>query len=157
NQGIIVSSDGRSSRFRWNSWNGTTWGTSATQALSGKLLWATLRRDVGSDNMAITYVDNANNVGVVRWTGAAWTGQTNLATADSTADRGVDNVFENTGARNGFIMVPYSNTTAAQYQYWNGTSWSGAATLASIARSATISTVRDGQNTVLAIFFDHIN
>jgi hypothetical protein len=157
-QALIVTSDGNPGRFAWQAWNGTTWTTTATVALSGRLQWGELVRNVGNDQAAICYVDHNNNVGVVRWDGSAWTGQTNLdAAANTTASRPVSCAFETTIGRTNYLMVAYSDATNARYSFWNGSTWSTEASVSTIVGGPVARLRRTGDGEILGVFFDATN
>ncbi len=157
-QALVVASDGNPSRFAWRAWNGATWSAAATVALSGRLQWGELVRNVGNDQAALCYVDHNNNVGVVRWDGSAWTGQTNLdAAANTTASRPVSCAFETTVGRTNYLMVAYSDATNARYQFWNGTTWSGESSISTIVGGPVAQIRRTGDGMILGLFFDATN
>ena len=156
-QALIVTSDGNPARFRWNSWNGTTWGTAATEAIGDDLEWARLSRDVGSDAMVLCYQDEDTAAGVVRWTGSAWAGQTELVTdanGNAKTDPGFDCVYEDTTGRNGYIMTAISTTTAVGYFTYNASTWSSISNVDTLGDNATLQLARAGDNTILGVFFD---
>jgi len=157
NQAVIAVSNGGNANFSWRAWN-AGWTAPATQVLGDDFEVGSMAADTGTDNMAICYVDQDTDVGVVRWTGAAWTGQTELDIAgDNKIDRPVDCAFENTTARNGYIMVAYSDTTGLRYQYWNGATWIAEASISTIADTPTVQLIRSGSSSIMALGFDDGN
>lgn len=158
-QAISISGDGNPTRFEWNSWNGTAWAGLSTEAsISDNLMWAELQRDDGTDAMALCYVDESTDIGVIRWTGAAWTGQTILDAAGKTnADRPISCQYETTAGRDGNIMAMYSDTTNMRYSFFNGATWSTEATINAITDAATVQSARTGNGTILGLFFDDTN
>ena len=157
-QAVVAVSNGGGASFSWRAWNGSTWTAAATVALGDDFEWGSMASDVGSDNMALCYVDNDTDIGVVRWTGAAWTGQTELDTAgNSKNSRPVDCMFEVGGSRDGYIMVAYSDTTAVRYRSWNGGSWAAEATISTISDASTIQLQRTGVHLLQLMAFDDVN
>ena len=159
NQAVVVTSDGNPSRFRWTAWNGTAWSAAATVATAGRVYWGEIVNNVGNDNMALCYVDHNSNIGAVRWTGAAWTGQTDLdvAGAYTTASRVVSCAFETTSGRTDYIMAAYSDATNARYRVWNGATWAAETSVSSITSAPTVQLRRTGDGTIIGTFFDSVN
>lgn len=159
-QAVIVTSDGNPARFRWNRWSGTAWGTAATQGIGDDFEWGQLVRDVGSNDLVLCYQDEDTDAGVVRWTGGAWTGQTELvadATMNAKNDPAFGCVFEDTAGRDGYILTALSTTSQSSYSIWNTSTWSTPAPVNTIGDSATMQLVRTGDAKVLATFFDDPN
>lgn len=155
NQAVVAVSNGAGSSFTWRSWNGTTWSTPAvTVALGDDFESGTIVADDGTDNMALCYVDQDRDIGVVRWTGAApWTGQIeHYATWGATGviydDRPVDCIYEVGGARDGYLTVVYATTTGVAYQSWNGAAWSTAARVSTLGPAPRIQVRRTGDNLI---------
>ncbi|MFT7506932.1 MAG: hypothetical protein ACI92I_000068, partial [Acidimicrobiales bacterium] len=156
-QALILTSDGNPPRFEWNSWNGTTWGSAATQGIGDDLEWGTLVSDVGSDELALCYIDEDADIGMVRWTGSAWAGQTELTTDGRTkVSPGFSCVFED-GTNDGNIMTAYTDSTQTNYSFWDGATWSTGAQLDSLTQTVTSELQRTGIGTILGVFFDDVN
>ncbi len=157
-QALSISGDGNPARFEYNSWSGAAWAGLATQGTPDNLMWAELVQDDGSDNMVLCYIDESVDVGIVRWTGSAWAGQTTLdATGNDVGDRPISCSYESTTGRDGYIMAVYSDDTNVRYQTYNGTSWSGEASVSTITDSASVNTIRTGTGAILAMLFDDVN
>ena len=158
-QALSISNDGNPVRFEYNSWNGAAWaGLLTDSTISDNILWAEMNRDVGTDAMAMCYIDESSNVGAIRWTGAAWAGVTNLDTvANSVADRGVSCQFETTTGRDGYIMSVYSDATNARYRSYNGATWAAEASISTIEDSASMRLIRTGTGRLLGLFYDDAN
>ena len=157
-QALIVTSNGNPSRFLWNSWNGTTWGTAANVTIGDDFEWGQMARDVGSDEIILCYQDEDTDAGVVRWTGSAWTGQTELQVdANDKHDPGFACVFEDTTARDNYILTSISDTAQTDYYTWNNTTWSTATQINSLGDTATAKLVRTGDAMILGAFFDDPN
>jgi hypothetical protein len=166
-QAVVVVSNGTNPSFLWTSWDGTEWTLLTTTFTTGNdFEWGVLSRDQGSDNMILCYIDENNDIGVVQWDGSGWLGTyLELDTAGNTSPttsipdgRPVSCEFETTTGRDGYIMVPYSDTCAARSRYWNGSSWSTPeTTISTIQDSWTVSTVRTGDGKILAAAHDDSN
>ncbi len=158
NQAIVAVSNGGGASFAWTSWDGTSWGINTTQGLGDDFEWGALRADDGSDNMALCYIDQDADIGVVRWDGNAWIAASERDTGgNANTGQAVDCAFETTAGRDGYIMLPYSDTAAARYQVWNGTSWAAEATISTIQDATTVETIRTGDGVILSLFNDDVN
>lgn len=161
-QALVTVSNGTASGFIWTSWNGSSWGISQTQALGDDFEWGRIRRDVGTDAMSLCYIDNDADIGTLQWDGNAWGTFTAAANERETGGnifdgRAVDCQYETTAGRDGYIMLPYSDTTNGRFQYRNATTWSSETTLSTITDSWTVSTVRTAAGGILALFHDDTN
>ncbi len=154
-QAIVVMANGANNNFVWTTWNGTEWSTAATQAVGNDFQWATLKPDLGSDNMALCYMDTDADVGIVRWNGESWVAAQELET-NSNADTGraISCEFETTAGRDGYIMIPYADTTNARYRFWNGTSYAAEASVTTILDSWEVGSVRAGDGKILTTWHD---
>ena len=158
-QGMVVTSNGITNGFIWTSWSGIEWGTPTAYTLGDDFEWGVLKSDQGSDNMALCYIDNDDDIGVIRWNGDAWqTTFTEIETFGNSFDgRAVSCEFETTSGRDGYIMVPYSDTTNARYQFWNGSVYSAEASISTIQDAWEVGSVRAGDGKILSIFHDDTN
>ncbi len=157
-QAVVVASDGNPARFTWNSWNGTVWGTAATQALGDDFEWGQMARDIGSDEMVLCYGDQDTDYGVVRWTGSAWAGQTELeVNGNALTDPGFACVFEDSSGRDSYILTTLSDTAQTDYYTWDTSTWSTTTQINTIGDSATMNLERTGDATILGTFFDDPN
>lgn len=57
NQAIVALSNNLATTLLYATWNGATWSTS-TYAIGDHIEWATLKRDVGTDEVILCYIDN---------------------------------------------------------------------------------------------------
>lgn len=157
-QAMVAVSDGNGNRFRYTSWNGTTWAAATTEALGDNFQWGNLIRDNGTDAMALCYIDYDIDIGVVQWTGSAWTAFSEIETVgNADTDRPVDCRYETKGLRDGYLMANYSDDTNGRYQYWNGASWSAEASVSTITDSATVQSARSDDGLILSVYFDDVN
>lgn len=161
-QALVTVSNGFTSGFVWTSWNGSSWGITQTQTLGDDFEWGRLRRDVGTDRISLCYIDQDADIGTLLWDGNAWDAFTSAGDERDTGGnlfdgRASDCQFETTTGRDGYLMLAYSDTMNARYQYWNGTSWAAEATISTIQDSWTVNTVRTSVGQILAFFHDDVN
>lgn len=159
-QAVVVapSAGGGPNRMVYRTWNGTTWSAETTQTIGGRLYWADIASNVGTDELMMCYINDASEVRAIRWTGTAWANDTLFtATVNSSADPAFSCVFENGGARENYVVGAYSDTTQTNYRNWNTTTWSTPTQVNSIVQSATMQLVRTGNDAILGTFFDYNN
>jgi lipopolysaccharide export system protein LptA len=158
NQAIVVSSNGNNANFAWKAWSSGAWSATTTVTLGDDFEWGNLRRDKGSDNMNLCYVDHDGDIGVSRWTGAAFQAITELDAGPTVKEgRPTDCVFENTTGRDGYIMNSYSDAVATRYRVWTGAAWAAEASISTIGVTFTDQLIRTGGDTILGTFFDSTN
>lgn len=156
---FVTTSNGANSNFIWTYWNGSVWAANTTNATTRRIQWIDLDGDPNNtNNMIACYTDlTAPDIGVSRWTGAAWSANVNLTTiGNSPNGKGMSCVFENTSGRSGNIMVPFSDTAGSQYSIWTGAAWSAQATVSNIGRAWTVDAKRASDGTILSMFFEHL-
>jgi hypothetical protein len=162
-QAVVAVSDDTAGDFEWTSWNGSDWSVVTIQDIQDDFEWGVLKRDEGSDSMALCYADQDDDLGIVRWDGAGWQDFQEFATNGNTGSSGtpdgrpVSCEFETTAGRDGFLMIPYSDNNFGEYQYWDGANFSSEATISTITDSWTVSSVRTGDGKILATFHDDDN
>jgi hypothetical protein len=157
-QAVVVVSNGAASSFIWNAWNGSSWGGTNTVTIGDDFGSGRLVRDLGSDEMALCYADVDSDIGFVEWSGSAWGGFTELElTGQSANGRPVTCDYETTAGRDNFVMVPYSDTTQAEYQYWDGASLVGPVALTTISDSWELRSARTGDGNILVVAYDDAN
>ncbi|MEK7462460.1 MAG: DUF2341 domain-containing protein [Patescibacteria group bacterium] len=157
-QALVTVSNGGGNNFSWTAWDGTEWSTPLTHSLGDDYQWGILKADVGTDNIALCYVDTDNDLGIVRWDGDMWqTAQEFEIGGYVDTGRDVSCEFETTAGRDGYIMVPHSNTTNSRYTYWNGSTLSATSTISTITEAWEIGTTRTGDGNVLSYFHDSVN
>ncbi len=159
NQAIIVHADGTAPRFRWSSWNGTTWSPiDTTQTIEDDFCWGTLVNAPYSDNLLLTYIDIDNDIGKVFWSGSAWMAYTEVETSgNSYAARCVQGQFENIFGHEGHAIIPYSDLQNACSRHAvnpAGAAWDAEVDVSTIQDSSTIQARRTGDGKILALFFD---
>lgn len=158
NQAIVAVANGANNNFVWISWNGSSWSSGGTVAIGNDFANGRFCSDVGSDVMAMSYIDIDNDIGVVRWNGSSFSGFQEFDTGGNSQNgRPISCEFETNGGRDGYIMIPYSDTTDARYQFWNGSILSGESTLTTITDAWEVRTARTGDGTILAFAYDDAN
>ncbi|MEY2664987.1 MAG: hypothetical protein RLZZ480_92 [Candidatus Parcubacteria bacterium] len=157
--GMVIVSNGATNGFLWASWLGTEWTTPTPKTLGDDFQWGVLKRDQGSDSMALCYIDTDADIGYVRWSGESWqSGYQELeTTGNADTGRAVSCEFEVTSGRDGYIMVPYSDDTNARWRAWQTTSTTTEASISTIQDSWEIGTTRTGDGKILAYFHDDVN
>jgi hypothetical protein len=163
-QAMVALSNGALATLVYNIWNGSAWAGTTTTALGDHIEWAGLKRDQGTDEMALCYVDNDTNIGVIQWTGSAWSAFAEIeAIANSKAGQAIDCVYETLGARDGYLLAPYSDNGAAgagdggKYQVAATSSFAGELDLDTFEDSWRVITVRGGDGMIHTAFFDDTN
>jgi Domain of unknown function (DUF2341) len=115
-QAIVAVSNSPNTTLLYGLWSGSAWSTS-THALGDMIEWATLKADDGSDRIALCYQDNDLDLGVLFWDGSGWGTNTELdIDGNDDTGRAIDCEFETSGARDGYLMVTYSDTIGTRYQ-----------------------------------------
>ncbi|MES2749536.1 MAG: DUF2341 domain-containing protein [Patescibacteria group bacterium] len=163
-QAIVALSNGALTTLVYNIWNGSSWAGTTTTPLGDHIEWASLKRDNGSDALALCYIDNDTNIGVIRWTGSAWSTFDEIELlGNSKAGQPIDCEYETLGARDGYLLAAYSDTGAAgagdggKYQVSTSTTYSGELDINTVEDSWRVLTTRGGDGTVHAVFFDDTN
>jgi Domain of unknown function (DUF2341)/Concanavalin A-like lectin/glucanases superfamily len=166
-QAIVIGANNVGTNLVYSTWNGSAWLATSTAtgtiALGDHVEWGSLKADDGSDEIALCYIDNDGNIGVIRWSGSAWGSFTEIEqTGNSKAGQAVDCEFETNGSRDGYLMVPYSDNGAAgvteggRYQYATAT-FNGEQDLSTIEDSWRVLAKRSADGTIHAVFFDDGN
>jgi hypothetical protein len=157
NQAVVALTNNLATTLLYATWNGTAWATS-TNALGDHIEWATLKRDVGTDEMVLCYIDNDANIGVNKWTGSGWSGFQEIEQiGNGKAGRPIDCEFETSAGRDGYTMAMYSDGTNGRYQTAATTTFGGELTLDTIQDSWRVSAVRGGDGIIHTAFFDDVN
>jgi hypothetical protein len=154
-QAIIVASNNPATTVLYDTWNGSAWAGANTIALGDRIEWASLKRDVGSDVVAMCYVDNDTDIGVVFWDGSSWGTFTELNVGGNSSNgRSVDCEFETNGSRDGYLMVAYSTTLSTFYQYYATSSYSGEVQIDVINDTWEDNLVRSGDGLIFLTAYD---
>lgn len=164
NQAVVAVSNGNNPSLYFATWDGEDWSVPTTHGLQNDFEWGILKRDKGSDVMALCYADQDDDLGVLWWDGDGWLpyqefdGAGNIGASGQPDGRPISCEFEITSGRDGYLMIPYSDTAAGRYQYMNDdTGFSGEASVSTIQDSWTVSSARTGEGKVLALFHDDAN
>ncbi len=159
-QAVVAVSNSSLNSFVWSAWNGSSWLATSTVAIGNDFAGGRITRDVGSDAMALCYVDiTTADLGYVRWNGASWdTPFTSVDTAgNSSNSRPISCEFETTAGRDGYIMIPYSDTAAIESRFWDGATLSSPAVVVSVINdSAEVRTARTGDGNILLVAYDDV-
>lgn len=155
----VPASGGGPNRMTRSVWNGTTWTTTAAETIDGRIFWSDIARNDSDDNMVLCYQNDNTDVQAIRWTGAAFTGDTELtATARFDTDQAFDCIYQTVGSSDNDILAVYSDTTNTKYRTWDsGTGWAAASQINSIGLTATMQLIRTGTGNILGAFFDDTN
>ena len=156
-QALAVVSNDTLASFIFSSWNGSSWTTPTSSAISNDFEWGSLKRDVGTDNLIFCYIDDVIDIGVKTWNGSAWSAST-LMTIDGNSKLGqpVDCEYQTLKGVDGDVIIPYSDTIVARYQQYTtatGT-FSGEFSLDTVNDSWSLQTVRGGDGTIHTFAFD---
>lgn len=159
-QAVVAVSNGVASSFIWTEWNGTRWSPTSTAtstiALGDDFEAGTLKRDLGTDNMVLCYVDEDADIGVSRWDGSAFTAFKEFTAAWATAgvvynDRPIDCSYESGGSRDGYATAIFSSPTTTYAQSWNGATWSTATRTANMTKGPRVQVRRTNDNLLQVI------
>ncbi|QQR65269.1 hypothetical protein IPH92_01660 [Candidatus Kaiserbacteria bacterium] len=166
-QAVVVVSNWTNPRFMYSTWNGSSWvatsSATGTVTLGNDFEWGTLSRDEGTDRLALCYIDENNDMGLVIWNGSSWGVFNEFETlGNAKQGRPVSCQFETIGARDGYIMIPYSDDGAGgigdggKYQYYATSSFSGEIDLGTIEDSYNVISSRAADGTILALYLDDV-
>jgi hypothetical protein len=154
-QAVIVASNGIANNFIYTTWNGVEFSTNATQALGNDFEFGRLATDPNSDRMALCYIDEDNDVGVVRWDGGVWSTFVELETlGNADTGRPVECAFETLAGRSDYLMSVYSDTANVRYRSATSTVWSAEASVSTIEDSFWVQVERAGDGSLLQVNLD---
>lgn len=158
-QALVAVSNGNAANFLWSAWNGSSWtATTATTTLEDDFEWGSLRRDVGTDRLALCYGDQDSSLGVVFWSGSSWGTYSEVeATGNAQTSWPIDCAFETNGSRDGYLMVPYADTTDGRYQFYATSTPSGEQSLDTMNDSWRVHALRSGDGLIHTAFMDDVN
>ncbi len=150
NQAVVVVSDDGNASFLYNTWNGSSWSGVLSNPMQDDFEHAVLKRDVNTDRLALCNIDQDGQISNVFWNGAAWDSRTLIeATGNSQAGRPVSCEFETTPGREGYLMIPYSDTADVRYQFYATSSYSGELPLGTLTDAWTTQTIRTADGLIL--------
>jgi len=111
-------------------WDGTAWGSELTGISIGATPnWFSLKADTNSDKLILVSVDGSDDLNTIRWSGTAWTLDTEHDDRVQTnAARCADVEFETTAGHEGHIVLVWGDWAASSitYKHFDGTTWSSA-------------------------------
>jgi fibronectin-binding autotransporter adhesin len=137
-QAVVVAANNTNNSFLWSAWNGSSWTTATATAIGNDFFWASLKRDDGTDRMALCYVDANNDIGVILWSGSAWNTTTVIDINNNDLNgRGVDCEYQTSQGTDGDLLVSYSDGVLSRYQVYSYAS-------SSFTVEADLSTMNDG-------------
>ncbi len=150
-QAVVVTSNNANNSFLWSAWNGSSWTTATATAVGDNFYWASLKRDVGTDKMALCYVDADNDIGVILWSGSAWNTTTEIDQNNNDINgRGVDCEYQTSLGTDGDLLVSYSDGVLSRYQTYSyaSSSFSVENDLSSMNDGFYMQSVRGGDGTI---------
>lgn len=158
-QAVVAVSNGGAQSFVTLNWDGIAWSGVTTITIGDDFEEGYMSRDVGTDNMVLCYIDQDNDLGIVRWNGSSWeTFQEFEIFGNNSHDaRPIGCEFETQGSRDGYIMIPHTNTNTGAYTQWNGTALSATSSIATTTDSMWVQSMRTGEGLIFAAFMDDIN
>ncbi len=125
----------RKAMFVWGSstsmesrvWEGTAWGSELVAVSIGATPnWFSLKADPNGDRLVLVSVDGDSDLNTVRWSGSAWTLDTEHDNSvETNAGRCADAEFETTPGHEGHIILVWGdfNTNPITYKHFDGTFW----------------------------------
>src|SRR3989338_8907156 len=129
-QAVVIVSNGTANSFAYTTWNGVEFSTNATQAIGNDFEFGRLAADTDSDNLALCYIDEDNDIGAIRWNGGVWSATTELDTGGNIdTGRPVDCKFETSAGRSEYLMAAYSDTVNVRHRSGTSTVYSTEATI----------------------------
>jgi len=158
-QAIVVAQSGGTT-VNYAVWNGSSWSTPLPVTVPARMYWGDMVADPYSSNVSLCFVNSNSHISVVTWDGAAWNTPTTLTTtANSVGGKSVSCQYETTSGREGNLMVVYSDTNFARYQYSTSSPnvFSGEMTLDTIEDSWTATLERGADGMLHTVFFDDVN
>jgi hypothetical protein len=109
-------------------WSGTTWGTElAGISIGATPNWFSLKADPNSNRLVLVSVDGSSDLNTIRWSGTAWTLDTEHDDSVQTnAARCADVEFEAAPGHEGHIILVWgdSATNPITYKHFDGIAWS---------------------------------
>lgn len=160
-QGMAVLTNTTNNNFNFRVWNGSTWSATQTHATTKRFYWGSLVADPFSGRLALCFITHNTggaNVGVAFWNGTTWDTITTLTnSANDQNGQSVDCQFETTPGRQGYLLVPYSDTTQAQYQVATSTNnFTSQQSVNATARAWRVIADRAGDGTIHTLWFNHL-
>ena len=154
-QAVVVVSNGINNSISYTTWNGVEFSTNATQALGNDFEFGTLVNDPDTDELALCYIDEDNDVGVLKWNGGVWATFLELDTGGN-ADTGrpVDCTYETLAGRTNYLQAVFSDTTDVRYRQATSTTWTTEVTVAAMQDAHWVKTERTGDGKIITVILD---
>ncbi|MBY0310038.1 DUF2341 domain-containing protein [Patescibacteria group bacterium] len=159
NQAVLVVSTTTSTAagsLFFRTWNGSAWSVASSATLGDHMEFGVLRPDVGTDRLALCYVDNDNNSGFALWNGSSWDAPVEVEPVAANGNNAlpIDCAFETAAGRDGNLMITYSdNGTLSFYQTFS-TVLSGELPLSTMPDGYEMEVVRAGDGRIHVTAFD---
>lgn len=154
-QAVFVTSNGTNANFHYRTWNGS-WSATTSTTTADDVETPKFARDLGSDNMTLCFVANNSQMYYMRWNGSGFVSAPAAFSADTNSKDGghsFDCEYESVGARDGYIMMPYTDGIDDYYRYFS-TSLQAETPISTIQDAWAVQTVRTGDGLILAVFYD---
>ncbi|MCX8173570.1 MAG: integrin alpha [Thermoplasmata archaeon] len=120
-------------------WLNGSWEAPLTAVnVGGTCNWFSLQSDPLSNRLVLVSVDGDTDLNTVRWSGSAWTLDTEHdASVETDAGRCADAVFETKSGHVGHIILVYSDldTDIPRYRHFDGTTWGAITPVEATART----------------------
>ncbi len=156
-QALAVFANNTNNSFLWSAWNGTSWSTATATPTGNDFYWASLKRDVGTDNLVLCYVDGDNDIGIRLWNGSAWNSLYEIdQNNNDIRGRAVDCEFETLPDRDGDILISYSDGVVTRYQTYSyaSSTYTLEANLSTMNDGWTVDSVRADDGIIHTYIFD---
>jgi len=131
---MMVYWEGSSNQLRYRVYDGGALAAAnvVSNSANGSVRWVKLRAHPTTDEMIAVWLDNSKNIYAKVWNGSSWGHEIELTSkAHSNSHECFDVAYESSS---GGALVGYCNVNSKNphYRIWNGTSWSGEASMSSI-------------------------
>ncbi len=132
--GLAVYCESSATQPRYRTLSGSTWsGESSAPAMSASPYWLRLASKPDTDTILMGGYDKASKIDANIWNGSSWgTNQACETNSGNSERRQFDVAFQPDGT-NGLIVYAEKDQAALRYRTWNGTSWSGESTGATLS------------------------
>ena len=164
-EALVAVSNGGASNFISIVWNGSSWGSYELVTLGDDFEWGMFARDEGSDNLALCYVDNDQDLGIIEWNGSSWGSFTETTDIGETKDGlPISCQYMTDDANDGDVLLVYSDTNnprvvgeGGKYNIYSSGVLTGESDLDDVEDAFNVQTTRTADDLILAVFLDHNN
>jgi nitrate/TMAO reductase-like tetraheme cytochrome c subunit len=160
---VVTFGNGGGNNFISSRWDGATWNNLSNTAIGDNFEKGQLKRDLGTDNIMLTYSDMDLDMGYAEWNGTtnSWSASSELFTnAVFHYTNSIASEYETTAGRDGYGMFVYGQNTSLTERYRvldRTTPVTAEADLSTILESSSAFTARTGDGIILGVFFDNDN